>query len=57
MNRETFGILIMGFSLIWMVGFMFGYEVAMFCVSCALLQVSIGYIIAIRSFFKIFEEE
>jgi len=57
MSGETFGLLIMVFSLFWMIGFMFGEEVAIICVLWALLQSFIGYVIGMRGLFKTFEEE
>jgi hypothetical protein len=57
MSGETFGLLIMVSSLFWMIGFMFGEEVAIICVLWALLQSFIGYVIGMRGLFKTFEEE
>jgi len=56
-SGETFGLLIMLSSLFWMIGFMFGEEVAIICVLWALLQSFIGYVIGMRGLFKTFEEE
>jgi len=55
MRGETFGGLIMFFSLVWMVGFMFGEGVAIICVSIAILQCSIGYFVAMKGLRKAFE--
>jgi len=56
MSSETLGIIIMFSSLVWMVGFMFGEEVAIICVSIAILQCSIGYFVAMKRLWKAFEE-
>ena len=55
-KNENLGVAIMLSSLFWLIGFMFGSFVVIFCLICGIGQAQFGYYVAIKGWLETLRE-